>query len=83
MAEEEYNKGRAIWDMTQTEGWSILEQEIKDEMKFERNELTTLDLKDKSDSQIVAEYLQHRANIRAYQKILNKVESLLQQRSKQ
>ena len=69
--EEKLERGRAIWEMTQTEGWQILSSLIAEEIQIETNELLECPIK---------EDLEHKQLIKAYKKVLSMVENLLAQR---
>ncbi len=64
--EEKLEKGRKVWEMTQTEGWQIIKSQIEEEVKIETNEL--LDCPDD-------EIKEHRGAIKAYNKVLSMVET--------
>lgn len=64
--EQKLEKGNAIWDMTQSTGWQIIKSQIEAEIDIETKEL--LDCP-------VEEVEQHRAAIKAYNKVLGMVEN--------
>lgn len=65
-AEQKLNKGTAIWEMTQTEGWQIIRSQIANEIDIE-----TTDLLDCP----IDEVIQHRETIKAFKKVLEMVET--------
>lgn len=65
-AEQKLNKGTAIWEMTQTEGWQIIRSQIENEIEIE-----TADLLDCP----VDEVIQHRETIKAFKKVLGIIET--------
>lgn len=70
-AEEKFNTGLSVLEMTRTAGWRWLEAEIQKELALELKELKDFDLESLGTEQIAAEYLRHRANVAAYQNILD------------
>lgn len=64
--EEKLEKGQEVWEMTQTQGWQIIKSQIEAEAKIETDEL--LDCPDD-------EIKEHRGAIKAYNKVLNMVET--------
>lgn len=75
--EELLDKGRAIQDMVKMEGWQVLEQRIKEEIKDEYDLIRDFPIKDRVLQEIAAEYLEHRANLNAYERVLGFVEEFL------
>ena len=69
--DEKLERSRAVWEMTQTEGWQIIKGLIDREIEIETNDLLECP---------VAEDLEHKQMIKAYKRILNTVESLLKER---
>jgi len=78
--EEKFNIGLAVLEMTRTDGWRWLEQKIKEELRIEYGELREFEIADKTTEQIASEYLQHRANANAYEKVLSMVETALKEK---
>lgn len=76
MEDEELTKGRAVWEMTRTKGWDVIEEWLKEQSDYHKHQLAQIDLRGKSDSEVVAQYLNHRETMKAYEKVLNKVEEL-------
>lgn len=64
--EEKLEKGQAVWEMTQTEGWQVIKSQIEAEAKIETDEL--LDCPED-------EVKEHRGAIKAYRKVLSMVET--------
>ncbi|QLG69731.1 MAG: hypothetical protein CH104c_0500 [Candidatus Woesebacteria bacterium] len=64
--EEKLEKGQAVWEMTQTEGWQIIKSQIEAEIAIETNEL--LDCP-------VEEVEKLRTAILAYKRVLSMVET--------
>lgn len=73
--EEKFDTGLAVLEMTRTDGWRWLEEKIKEELRIEYSELREFEITGKTAEQIASEYLQHRANANAYEKILSMVET--------
>jgi len=69
--EAKLEKGQAVWEMTQTEGWQIIKSQIEEEAKIETDEL--LDCPDD-------EVKEHRGAIKAYKKVLSMVETAEKQK---
>ncbi|KKU71154.1 MAG: hypothetical protein UX97_C0011G0003 [Candidatus Beckwithbacteria bacterium GW2011_GWA2_47_25] len=65
-AEEKLETGRAIWEMTQTEGWQILKRQIDAEIELEVEDLTDCPIE---------EDMEHKMAIKAYKKVLSIVET--------
>lgn len=66
--EQKLEIGRAVWEMTQTEGWQIISQKIEEEIQIETTELLDCPIK---------EDLEHKQLIKAYKKVLRMVETVL------
>jgi hypothetical protein len=66
--QQKFDRGLAILEMTKTEGWQILKKEIEQEIEIEVQEILDCE---------PDQFLQHREAIRAYKKILSKVETAL------
>ncbi len=69
--EQKLERGRDIWEMTQTKGWQILSGLIAEEVQLETAEL--LDCPVKED-------LEHKQLIKAYKKVLRMVEGAIADR---
>lgn len=65
-AEEKLETGRAIWEMTQTEGWQILKRQIDAEIELEVEDLIDCPIE---------EDMEHKMAIKAYKKVLSMVET--------
>jgi len=72
--EEKFETGLAVLEMIRTSGWKWLEWKIREELAIEYVELRGFDIAGKTDGEIASEYLQHRANANAYEKVLTMVE---------
>lgn len=72
--EQKFETGLAVLEMSRTAGWKWLETKIQKEIAFEFQELHEMEIAEKTAEQIASEYLQHRANVNAFEKILNIVE---------
>ncbi len=79
-SEEKFDTGLAVLEMTRTEGWQWLEGKIREELRLEYNELRDIEIAGKIAEQIASDYLQHRANVRAYEKTLSMVEDAIQKK---
>lgn len=75
--EKEVEKGRAIKDMIDTEGWRVFELKIKQEIKDEYELLRNFPIEKQGLSEIAAEYLEHRANLNAYERVLGFIQEFL------
>lgn len=71
IAEQKLEKGQKVWEMTQTEGWSIIKSQIEEEAKIETDEL--LDCPED-------EVKEHRGAIKAYRKVISMVETAEKQK---
>jgi hypothetical protein len=69
--DEKLERGRAVWEMTQTEGWQIIKSLVNKEIDIETKDL--LDCP-------VEEDLEHKQMIKAYKKVLSMVESVIKER---
>lgn len=69
--DQKLDRGRAVWEMTQTEGWLIIKSLIDQELEIESKDL--LDCP-------IAEDLEHKQMIKAYRKVLSMVESVIKER---
>lgn len=78
--EEKFENGLAVLEMTRTEGWKWLEARIREELKIEYAELREMDIEGKTAEQIASDYLQHRANANAYEKVLAMVETAIREK---
>lgn len=68
--EEKFETGLAVLEMSKTKGWKWLEERIRSELRIEYSEIREFEIAGKTAEQIASEYLQHRANLNAYEKIL-------------
>lgn len=69
--DEKLDRGRAVWEMTQTEGWHIIENLVNKEIEIETKDL--LDCP-------VEEDLEHKQLIKAYKKVLSMVTGVIKER---
>jgi len=69
--DEKLERGRAVWEMTQTEGWHIIESLVNKEIEIETKDL--LDCP-------VEEDLEHKQLIKAYKKVLSMVAGVIKER---
>ena len=69
--DEKLDRGRAVWEMTQTEGWNIIKSLIDQELEIESKDL--LDCP-------IDEDLEHKQMIKAYRKVLSMVDSVIKER---
>lgn len=69
--DEKLDKGRAVWEMTQTEGWQIIKSLIDQELEIESKDL--LDCPIQEDPE-------HKQLIKAYRKVLSMVDSVIKER---
>lgn len=64
--EQKLEKGKAVWEMTQSAGWQIIKSQIEAEIEIETKDL--LDCPVEEDTQ-------HKEAIKAYKKVLGMVET--------
>ncbi len=69
--DQKLDRGRAVWEMTQTEGWQIIKSLIDQELEIESKDL--LDCPTEED-------LEHKQMIKAYRKVLSIVDSVIKER---
>ncbi len=75
--EEKFEAGLAVLEMARTAGWKWLEGKIREELAIEYKELREFEISGKTSEEIASDYLQHRANANAYEKILSMVETAI------
>lgn len=78
--EQKFETGLAVLEMARTAGWKWLEAKIKEEVALSWQELREMEIAGKTAEQIASEYLQHKANINAFEKILNLVETAVREK---
>ena len=69
--DQKLDRGRAVWEMTQTEGWLIIKSLIDQELEIESKDLLDCPIE---------EDLEHKQMIKAYRKVLSMVESVIKDR---
>lgn len=69
--DEKLDRGRAVWEMTQTEGWQIIRGLIDQELEIESKDLLDCPIE---------EDLEHKQMIKAYRKVLSMVDSVIKER---
>lgn len=69
--DEKLDRGRAVWEMTQTEGWQIIKNLIDQELEIESKDLLDCPIE---------EDLEHKQMIKAYRKVLSMVDSVIKER---
>lgn len=69
--DEKLDRGRAVWEMTQTEGWQIIKGLIDQELEIESKDLLEC---------TIEEDLEHKQMIKAYRKVLSMVDSVIKER---
>jgi len=69
--DEKLDRGRAVWEMTQTEGWQIIKALIDQELEIESKDLLDCPIE---------EDLEHKQMIKAYRKVLSMVDSVIKER---
>lgn len=69
--DEKLDRGRAVWEMTQTEGWQIIKNLIDQELEIESKDLLDCPIE---------EDLEHKQLIKAYRKVLSLVDSVIKER---
>ena len=78
--EEKFETGLAVLEMARTAGWKWLEGKIREELVIEYRELREFEIAGKTSEEIASDYLQHRANANAYEKVLSMVETALHEK---
>lgn len=69
--DEKLDRGRAVWEMTQTEGWQIIKSLIDQEIEIESKDLLDCPIE---------EDLEHKQMIKAYRKVVSMVDSVIKER---
>ena len=69
--DQKLDRGRAVWEMTQTEGWQTIKGLIDQELEIESKDLLDCPIE---------EDLEHKQMIKAYRKVLSMVESVIKER---
>ena len=69
--DQKLDRGRAVWEMTQTEGWQIIKSLIDQELEIESKDLLDCPIE---------EDLEHKQMIKAYRKVLSMVEGVIKER---
>ena len=69
--DEKLDRGRAVWEMTQTEGWQIIKSLIDQEIEIESKDLLDCPIE---------EDLEHKQLIKAYRKVVSMVDSVIKER---
>ena len=69
--DQKLDRGRAVWEMTQTEGWNIIKSLIEQELEIESKDLLDCPIE---------EDLEHKQMIKAYRKVLSMVDSVIRER---
>ena len=69
--DEKLDRGRAVWEMTQTEGWQIIKSLIDQEIEIENKDLLDCPIE---------EDLEHKQMIKTYRKVLSMVDSVIKER---
>lgn len=64
--EQKLEKGKAVWEMTQTQGWQIIKSQLEAEIEIETKDL--LDCPIEEDTE-------HKERIKAYKIVLGMVET--------
>ncbi len=75
---DEIEKRKAIQDLLRSEGWQILEQRIKREIKDEYDLIRDFSIEKKGLQEIAAEYLEHREKLNALESIFDFIEEFLE-----
>lgn len=78
--EQKFETGLAVLAMSRTAGWKWLEGKIREEIALSWQELREMEIAGKTAEQIASEYLQQRAIINAFEKILNLVETAVREK---
>jgi len=77
LLELETEEARAVQDMVKMKGWEVLEQRIKREIQDEYELLRNFPIEKRALHEIAAEYLEHRGNLNAYERVLGFVQEFL------
>ena len=75
--EQQLKEGRAIQDLTRSEGWQILDQRIKREIKDEYDLLRNFPIEQKGLQEIAAEYIKHRERLNAFEDVFDFIKEFL------
>ncbi len=67
----------AIQDMIKMRGWQIFEARIKQEIQDEYDLIRNFPIEKRALQEIAAEYLEHRANLNAFERALGFIEEFL------
>lgn len=78
--EQKFETGLAVLEMARTAGWKWLEAKIRKEIDIASRELLEMEIVGETSEQIASEYLQQRAVINAFEKILNLVETAVREK---
>ena len=75
--EQQLKEGRAIQDLVRSEGWRILEQRIKRELKDEYDLIRDFPIEEKGLQEIAAEYIKHRERLNTFEDVFNFIQEFL------
>ncbi len=75
--EKDLEDGKKIQDMVRSGGWQILEQRIRQAIKDENGLIRNFPIEERALQEIAAEYLDHRANLNAYEKVFEFIKDFL------
>lgn len=75
--EKDLEEGNKIQDLVRSEGWQILEQKIRQAIKDENGMIRNFPIEERALQEIAAEYLDHRANLNAYEKVFDFIQDFL------
>ncbi len=75
--ESDLTKGRKVVDMTKTEGWAIIREELQGRIDEEVRRMSKIRIEKKGLQEIAAEYIQHVERIKGYQEVFNIIEDFL------
>ena len=77
MNENDVERGRAIKDMTATDGWIILQTEINIEIEDEISALREIEIEKRGLNEIASEYLMHRERLSGLKRTFEIIEEIL------
>jgi hypothetical protein len=77
LKEKRTEEGLAVQDMIKMKGWKIYEARVKRELQDEYDLIRTFPIEKRSLQEIAAEYLEHRANLNAYERALGFIQEFL------
>jgi hypothetical protein len=75
--ETDLSRGRKVVDMTKTEGWAIVREELQARIDDEVRKMSKIRIEKKGLQEIAAEYIQHVERIKGYQEVFEIIDDIL------